>query len=502
MTKWTKEQADFISAVEAGKSPLSLRAVAGAGKTTTLVGAVNAYAATAPFADVTCVAFNKKIADELGSRMDASVTCKTMNAVGHAAWSKRIDRRLQVSTRKTYANLKDLHGRDYRLPEGLGDVPKLVGLAKACGVVPRQYIGRAKQILAPDDDFVWDQILEHFDLMIPEEKQNKAIDLARRLLVKSIDDAFNGLIDFNDQLYMPVCFGGHWFKSDRVLIDEAQDISHIQREMLSNMLKASGYLISIGDPRQAIYGFRGAAADSMDRMAEEFLQVPMALTYTFRCSKAVTAEAQKLVPDIKCPESAVEGEVSQWDEWHLANIPSNAAIICRNTKPLIDIAFRLIHRRIPCFVLGRDIGAGLIRLIQSMKANDLMELSEKLEDYARFHIAKANRLGRPERAESVRDKVDTVHTIIDSMEETQPTIQQLTKQIEALFSNLRGGICLSTIHKAKGLEWDTVYFLDSHLIPSRFAIQDWQLEQEDNLRYVGITRAHNELVYVNSEGAR
>ena len=36
------------------------------------------------------------------------------------------------------------------------------------------------------------------------------------------------------------------------------------------------------------------------------------------------------------------------------------------------------------------------------------------------------------------------------------------------------------------------------LIPSKFATMDWQFEQEENLRYVAITRARKELIYVHS----
>jgi superfamily I DNA/RNA helicase len=57
---------------------------------------------------------------------------------------------------------------------------------------------------------------------------------------------------------------------------------------------------------------------------------------------------------------------------------------------------------------------------------------------------------------------------------------------------------LSTIHKAKGLENNRIFFLIPELIPSKFATMDWQYEQEENLRYVAITRAKRELIYVHT----
>jgi superfamily I DNA/RNA helicase len=61
------------------------------------------------------------------------------------------------------------------------------------------------------------------------------------------------------------------------------------------------------------------------------------------------------------------------------------------------------------------------------------------------------------------------------------------------------GFLLSTIHKCKGLEWPHVAILDPWLMPSKFAEQEWEKQQEHNLSYVAITRAQQTLHYVNSD---
>jgi len=76
-------------------------------------------------------------------------------------------------------------------------------------------------------------------------------------------------------------------------------------------------------------------------------------------------------------------------------------------------------------------------------------------------------------------------------------VRRVIKFLQETFSDDHADISLSTIHKAKGLENDRVFFLRPDLIPSRFAVNPWQKEQEENLRYVAITRAKKELVYVN-----
>lgn len=56
---------------------------------------------------------------------------------------------------------------------------------------------------------------------------------------------------------------------------------------------------------------------------------------------------------------------------------------------------------------------------------------------------------------------------------------------------------LSTIHKAKGLEAERVFILKPDLMPHPKAKRGWEIDQENNLRYVAITRSKRELYLVN-----
>jgi superfamily I DNA/RNA helicase len=90
----------------------------------------------------------------------------------------------------------------------------------------------------------------------------------------------------------------------------------------------------------------------------------------------------------------------------------------------------------------------------------------------------------------------------------QTDLVSLEKLIESMFSdsgeyNTPNVVTFSSIHKAKGLEWDTVYFLGmNQFIPSKYAKQDWELEAEDCLAYVGITRARHALIHLTDCPAR
>ena len=72
--------------------------------------------------------------------------------------------------------------------------------------------------------------------------------------------------------------------------------------------------------------------------------------------------------------------------------------------------------------------------------------------------------------------------------------------IRSLFTDDGNGhrTTLSTIHRAKGMEAHTVYILDGHLMPSKYATQPWQQVQETNLKYVAVTRSLDTLYFVES----
>jgi superfamily I DNA/RNA helicase len=62
---------------------------------------------------------------------------------------------------------------------------------------------------------------------------------------------------------------------------------------LERSLGHSSRFVAVGDPHQAIYGFRGANSDALDKIVARFACRTLPLSVSYRCSKAVVAEAQK-----------------------------------------------------------------------------------------------------------------------------------------------------------------------------------------------------------------
>src|SRR5690606_15559153 len=93
----TEEQLAIIEAATKTEDNLIISALAGAAKTSTLV-----MVAEAVKSPMLCLAFNRRIADEMRQRLPSHCEAMTLNSLGHRVWGRSIGRRLVVNTRKNY----------------------------------------------------------------------------------------------------------------------------------------------------------------------------------------------------------------------------------------------------------------------------------------------------------------------------------------------------------------------------------------------------------------
>lgn len=230
--------------------------------------------------------------------------------------------------------------------------------------------------------------------------------------------------------------------------------------------------------------------------------VEFPLNKTYRCPKKVVQMANQWVPDIEAMPEAPEGSYGQVSESGILkqDLGHDDAILCRNTKPLVAMAYYLLRNKIPCLVEGREIGQGLVKLAKRFRVKDLEDLVPRLEDYMEREMQKWIAKGKESQAAAVEDRVGTLLVLIESlMADGQETVVELVDFINKLFGDTREGerprcVVLSTVHKAKGREWDRVYALKrNELMPSKWARKEWQLSQEMNLLYVMVTRSKNML---------
>lgn len=480
----TFQQAIYAAIADPHGGNLNVRAVAGSGKTTTLVGAAERTTGRAVF-----LAFNKSIATELGSRLPAHFQARTFHSLCYSPVLRALGAR-SVNQDKLNdlirANLTD----DMRKMYG-AFIRRVVGLARNAGV----------GCLVPDDEQVWLDLIDLHQIMLDHDDASveEGIGFCRQILARS---NASPEADFDDLLYFSVLKRVRLPQFDWVFVDEAQDTNAIQREILRKILAPGARLVAVGDPAQAIYGFRGADSNSMALIAEEFGCKELPLSVTYRCAQSITEYAQDFVPDIQARDGAPMGSVNDLGtEWKLTDLGQHDLIVCRNTAPLIDLGWKLMCARIPLRILGREIGEGLISLIKKCdkRGGNIDAMVERLEDWREREISKALKKGQDSKAEAVEDKANAILLLAEGLPEHKRTVTELIRVIGDLFTDQNSRVTLSTVHKAKGLEAETVWWLGRSLCPSPWAKQPWQQEQERNIMYVAITRAKLQLNLIETE---
>ena len=480
----TPEQIRIIDAVLQTDDNILISALAGAAKSTTLEF-ICKYKTGIP---ILSLAFNKRIAEELATRLPSHVQCRTLNALGHRVWMSGLgSTKVVLDSRKTYGLVKewgDTLGKADKQDfyDVMSLVMRAVDSAKMSGYIPPSFASVGKPIHTHLD-------LSQFDEPFDGEIPDWLADCINTCLADSIRQAYKGRIDFNDQIYMPTLFGGTFPSFPLVMVDEAQDLSPINHVMLQRLAKQR--LIAVGDPWQSIYGFRGAVSNGMTALQRTFKMTELGLSVSFRCPQAVVRKAQERVPHMRWPDWAIEGEVERLDKWSAKHIPDGAAIICRNNAPLFACALALIRSGRGVKILGADIGPSLIKLLKKLGPLTLpqADLITAIERWRSEKLQKSKAVG------SIEDKAECLRVFAFAA----PTLSGAIAFAEHIFEQ-GGTIQLMSGHKSKGLEFDTVYHLDPWRVPSKYAREGEGLEQELNVRYVIETRAKRSLYLVTLEG--
>lgn len=486
-----QQQNLFTAVRDAHRGSIIVDAKAGSGKTTSIIEATR-YMTGSVFLG----AYNAKMAAELKERCAGmqNVKAATFHSAGYQAL-RRAFPRIGSPDDKKVPNIITA----YMNEKGRADLADVARpLAEIVSMAKQRGIGALPHF--PNDTRVWLEMIDHFalDQNLPEDYDLFAlVALAQEILRRSNDQTF--VIDFDDMVYLPLKLNLRMFANDWVLIDEAQDTNPTRRALARKMLKRGGRLIAVGDPNQAIYGFSGADNDALDQVRREFDAETLPLSVTYRCPKAVVSLAQRYVAGIEAHENNAQGQVVDLDYKDLVQtVQPGDAILCRYNKYLVDLAFKLIRHGVPARIEGRAIGAGLVALASKWKVKDLDSLRGRVEGWMQRECKKAQNKGNDTKAMQIEDRGETLLVLIDRAEENSiHTVSGLRKMVEDLFDDRvvqqKDMVTLCSVHRSKGLEWKRVFLLGRDELMGRECRQYWQTQQEQNLVYVGITRAQDTL---------
>jgi hypothetical protein len=497
----SRYQQDILTLVQTSPAHLVVEAVAGSGKSTTLEWL---FAIAFQRQNAVFCAFNKSIATELERRLGRG-RASTLNSLGHRTVSQAFGRlRLESAKYRRLASARWPYDR--RSPEGraLSNVQRDSRFAMC--KFAQELLGLLRGALEdPWDRGAILRLIDHHgvDTLAVGTRLEEVIAALPDLLNEGIMEARDGVIDFDDQIYLPHALNLPCFGYDVLCVDEAQDLNAAQHALTLRLAGPGGRIIAVGDPHQAIYGFRGAMADSIEQLSAALRQTDRGvrhapLSVCYRCPTEVLALARELCPHIEEAPGADEGAVeSRSPSEFLGSMAEGTGwlILCRTNAPLASAAFGLLKRRVPCRIMGRDIGEALVRLLgrAAPDVDDLDDALVLLRSYVGTETRRLNLAGRDKAAEALNDQYEAILALSEGLQ----TVAAFTAQVRDLFTNVDPSdddIVFSSVHRAKGLEHDRVAILRPDLLPHPLATKMGEVEQEHNLEYVAITRAKQQLV--------
>lgn len=442
------------------------------------------------------VAFNKSIQLELAQKVPSDVEAKTLHGLGYGILAKN-GYRIQAGSETTRYMVREMLGYEKGAQMTKQDYKDSMVVEKIVGILKNNLIGWSDEEL--------DLVINENDVEVNGNKA-QVFNLVKQVMEQSsklVRGKVNW-ISFDDMIWLPNVMELNYDKYDLMIVDECQDLNGAQQQMV---LKMANRLILIGDSYQSIYGFRGADVKSMERMGEYLSATKvgvnkLSLTTTWRCPKSHVANVNKYVADIKAADDAGEGVIDHrhGDEL-IAEAKIGDLVISRVNANLCAAAFKMIRNNIPCRILGRDYGANLISLIKKLDSDNKVEtLIEALKGWREEEESRINK------AYSFPDK--QLNLLAEKYQSLVYLTGGLTKvtdlvdRIDTLFSSKLTSdksVTLSTVHKAKGLEAETVFILGREKMPHPMARKPWEKQQETNLIYVAETRSKSRLVLVSEE---
>jgi hypothetical protein len=391
-------------------------------------------------------AFNKSIATELERRVPAGCEAMTLHKMGYRAVNKAFGY-CRMDDRRVARIVEELTGKTvYELartePGLLGAVEKLVGLAKM-NLVPLD-VGDPESQARTDE--LLGELVAHYDIELEGVSRRRLFDLVPQVVEKCRD-------------------------------------------------------------------MRG-----MERLKEELSTTPrgvmtLPLTVTRRCGKAIVEEARRWVPEFEAHHDNGPGAVStaRYDQtptqdslaaaapWYFEQASNGDFVLCRVNAPLVSQCFRFLAAGRKAAIQGRDVGKGIEATIKKVKATSAVDLVVRLDKWLEKERAKelAKKFPSDARVIALEDKAACIRVFAEGCD----TIEEVLQRVASVFTDNphQPGIRLSSIHKAKGLEAQRVFFLrpKGAGCPHPMAKTPWQQEQETNILYIGVTRAIEELVWVS-----
>ena len=480
--KWSDEQQAIFEAVATSDRHIMIGAVAGSGKTTSIIGVVAKIMLLSQQLGteikVGVRTFNSHIADELNTKLPSKVKATTAHALGLSVMIGYYQTPFKINEHKYKSIVKTVTGN----------------ATDAINAYVGAVVSMMQLTLTERTKDAMDAMIDHFDLKCDEDVSELPLfDLVDTALNRGIEEAENLNLDFADCIWLPNILPVKVPQKHILIIDEFQDTNAAMLGLYVKAVADGGRLIVFGDERQAIMGFGGSDTEAWGRFKARFDPLELPLNTCYRCPTTHLDLARAIVPSIRPRTNAPEGVYEIVDPSDLvAKLRPRDLVISRYTAPLVRLAMDLVQANKQVKIRGQEIGENLSAIVKSARA-DFNNFVADMEAYKERRLDKLN----GDNAEVFKDKISAIlyfwHTHKNDVVDTQSFLDRLNASFANTFDT--DSIILSTVHKAKGSEAKNVYILECNKLPCLGA-KGWQNEQEINLQYVALTRAKEGLFLV------
>ncbi len=452
----TEEQCDTVDCMES-KKDTKVQAPAGSGKTFTLEAAAHYMDPRKGF----YIAFNKAIADSAKQKFSNNVDCRTGHSIafGQVGW----DYKDRISKLTGTLIAKQMHigvTEMYNTPSAKGYII-LDTIRKFCFSTDREIEEKHVPVIKGP-----------YSPEIMPALRADIVPWAKNVWADMIDK--KGKLPITHDTYVKIwALSNPTIKKDFILFDEAQDANPVMLGVITSQDHAQK--IFVGDKFQQIYGWRGAI-NAMDRIDTEHSTY---ITQSFRFGQAIADMANNILhsymPEDKAPP-LIKGLKTKEGSVSLETVENPDVIICRTNAGVISNVFKYLENDTKVYVQG-----GVNQMIMMLRgARDLQNGKRTYApDLALFNTwEEVIECSETESGMELRSFVKMIkeHGIEKLMEALQLTAPYADS----------ADLTLTTAHKAKGLEWETVKLYSDFIAPS----EDKPLEQSEiNLLYVAATRA-------------
>ena len=475
---FSKYQTEILRIFTETTYNMIIRACAGSGKSFMLVQ----LAKRIPHdKKIIFIAFGKDLVKDLTPKIPEYCTLKTSHALGLSNFSRFMEHK------KFIVNNNKLHDL---LKVYMSENPTIVEEVKANESTIIKIVDLIKE-------YMLDTSMESISYI--SDKHTLVLNGNTSVMINSINWLYTtslaslNQVDFTDMLYLCATGIVPCEQFDFILVDEVQDFNACQIALTEKSLKPGGRIIAVGDENQSIFAFRAADSEAMTKIENHFQCVNLPLSICYRCPQVVIDFINSEFPGIPF-EGKPDNIKGIWETINLQKfeeiVRDGNLVLCRNNAPLVKYAYKLLSRGIKVTIKGREIGTNLINLIvkieKKYKTTNLNDFLSSLSDYQITEGEKLEALGHTRKLETLNDQIEAIGEFAEGVNTTSEIINKILQ----IFSddNLEG-VIFSTVHKAKGLENETVFILQPSLMPSKSAKTEEDRRQEQNIRYVAYTRS-------------